>query len=365
MKDICNKTLAKHSVIKRVMGKVTSVNSTYTMAYISVVGSNATILLPNKTNQILEVGDFVWVHYWQSLTDGYIAVKNGSGEYRLGVGDDVNNSTISIENAFLLQEGNHEYITTHNYDPNDSYGEVPCFDTQLNAVRTGEYYPDICASLDELYPGRDNSKYCYMYKGTRTLLDGSSISINWIPGIWFNYQPYSSNSFTMFSSVRLSTLISVGDLSEAHRWYLEPRSFYLEEWTDPNTSVRHICFTVSESAHSLMRREILPFSLTDGRDLSDFNLFFSIPKYNAWDYDNPNPYDFPYYLAPSYVPYVGANWLVDTLIVQVVMRDNDVWRTLNETLYGEYIYVPLQTTTISAKTHSGDMVDTKERRVST
>ena len=35
------------------------------------------LTLTNKSHDTLEVGDYVWVHYWNMVSDGYIAIKVG------------------------------------------------------------------------------------------------------------------------------------------------------------------------------------------------------------------------------------------------------------------------------------------------
>ena len=35
------------------------------------------IILLNKTGEVLSVGDAVWVYYWNTITDGYVAIKIG------------------------------------------------------------------------------------------------------------------------------------------------------------------------------------------------------------------------------------------------------------------------------------------------
>lgn len=38
----------------------------------------------NKTGQVLKVGDAVWIHYWRSITDGYVAIKIGKPRKNTG-----------------------------------------------------------------------------------------------------------------------------------------------------------------------------------------------------------------------------------------------------------------------------------------
>lgn len=361
MKDICNKVLSGHSTIKRAMGKVESINSTYTMAGVSIVGSNALVTLPNKTNQILEVGDYVWVHYWQNITDGYVAFKNGQGDYMLNVGEGVNNSTISIDNAFLLREGSHEYITTHTYDLNDSYGVAPFPNTPMNVTRTGDYYPDLCAMLDARYPGRDNSKYCYLYQTDRTLADGTTITIGDVPGRHLQaYNPV-SNNFAMFSSVQINsfTLVSTyHDTEFVREYYLEPKTIYLDYYEDAGG--RYVAAITSDTPH--LHPDVVIISKNDV-DLSHWKMTFTMEQYDFLGYGDRLPYDFPYCVAPSFIPYISTNYYVDCLNIGILHYENGSWELVGKVAIEYPLIVPLYTTTTDAHTHVGNMVDTKERSV--
>lgn len=54
----------------------------------NVKAENGDVILLNMTNEELKNGDSVWIHYWTTITSGYIAIKNGtskSGSYDLTV----------------------------------------------------------------------------------------------------------------------------------------------------------------------------------------------------------------------------------------------------------------------------------------
>lgn len=75
--DVFENQYKKRDTLKRVCGVVQEIieGTSYGKAKIKI-GNSSPILL-NKTGEILNVGDHVWVHYWHSLMDGYIALRVG------------------------------------------------------------------------------------------------------------------------------------------------------------------------------------------------------------------------------------------------------------------------------------------------
>lgn len=65
--------------MKRISGVVKEVYKdqyeTVVKAKVQILQKNVTLL--NKTGETLAVGDNVWVHYWNDITSGYIAIRNG------------------------------------------------------------------------------------------------------------------------------------------------------------------------------------------------------------------------------------------------------------------------------------------------
>lgn len=41
------------------------------------------LVLINKTHDELKIGDHVWVHYWRTISDGYIAIKIGLSSFEI------------------------------------------------------------------------------------------------------------------------------------------------------------------------------------------------------------------------------------------------------------------------------------------
>ena len=78
--------------IKRIYGVIRKVveNTNDTKFQVSVFDNNNEkydIILLNKTKEALQEGDAVWIHYWDIVTDGYIAIKIGLSSFGSGSGD--------------------------------------------------------------------------------------------------------------------------------------------------------------------------------------------------------------------------------------------------------------------------------------
>lgn len=63
--------------LKHISGKVLSLKDNGNIEISLYDGLNTTVILPNYTNQTLEVDNTVQIHYWGNISDGYIAYKNG------------------------------------------------------------------------------------------------------------------------------------------------------------------------------------------------------------------------------------------------------------------------------------------------
>jgi len=84
----------KKDIIKRVAGVINYVvpDSNYAVANVQIGDKSLNLL--NKTGEILSEGDHVWVYYWHTLTDGYIALRNGEA---LNIGGGVKNAAVITE----------------------------------------------------------------------------------------------------------------------------------------------------------------------------------------------------------------------------------------------------------------------------
>ena len=68
--------------LKRAYGKIKSIMSNNAKVLVEILSTeeeekNRELWFLNKTGEILAVDDLVWIYYWNTITDGYVAVKQG------------------------------------------------------------------------------------------------------------------------------------------------------------------------------------------------------------------------------------------------------------------------------------------------
>ena len=78
LNDTFNGVYAQKDSMKRVTGVIESVvpGTDYGKAVVTI--GNKSLTMINKSGEVLAAGDHVWVHYWNSLADGYIALRCGA-----------------------------------------------------------------------------------------------------------------------------------------------------------------------------------------------------------------------------------------------------------------------------------------------
>lgn len=81
----------------------------------------------NKTGQVLKVGDAVWIHYWRSITDGYVAIKIGKPRKNTG--------KVKLERAMT--------ITDHQDTIEKISEEIDDFQIQNKVARTYGNTPSV------------------------------------------------------------------------------------------------------------------------------------------------------------------------------------------------------------------------------
>lgn len=67
------------------------------------IDTSKDITLLNKSHDALELGDYVWVHYWNTITDGYIAIKVGLSTYESGEETRPYHRTAHILDAYIIR----------------------------------------------------------------------------------------------------------------------------------------------------------------------------------------------------------------------------------------------------------------------
>lgn len=67
------------------------------------IDTSKDVTLLNKSHDALEMGDYVWVHYWNTITDGYIAIKVGLSTYESGEETRPYHRTAHIIDAYIIR----------------------------------------------------------------------------------------------------------------------------------------------------------------------------------------------------------------------------------------------------------------------
>ena len=107
IEDKISTALSKLKLIKRVYGTVVSYVDGTGYAIININGMNFRLI--NKSGEKLTVGDTVQVHYWKSLADGYVAIRQGKPDPLGGGG-----GGFAINNAVIITEGQTGVYNTNN-----------------------------------------------------------------------------------------------------------------------------------------------------------------------------------------------------------------------------------------------------------
>lgn len=330
MKEICNATISSRASLKRAAGIVMAVSKGSVSANVALTGSTAIISLPNKTGQILGEGDHVWVNYWQSINDGYIALKVGDGEYGLGSSSA---STISIDNAFLLREGSHEYITTHSYEVTDDFGTAKFYIPEQGAVGT-------VSRTDQFGDGS------YLYESSLQLSSGQIV----VNQPWATSAQYlMGNNFHMYQSLSIQSYIPFYD-GDHVEYLLDTKYMYFAD--DEDSMGRYMPeLIISASEHEAEQH--YPLMATYG--------------------SAPSSSEYRIVLYPSvmgYMPGINPDSLVASFNIWTykhhppeVYNPNDYWYEWKNIPYN--LMLPLISTFVDTNTYTGTVTDTKERRVVT
>lgn len=343
MENICKKIISEHPSLKRIAGIVTNVTQGSVSATVSILGSTASISLLNKTCQILEVGDHVWVYYWKSVTDGYIAIKNVDGEYKGGAGD------IIIDNAFVLREGSHEYITTHSYSETHSYDTLHNFikpsSGAVGAITSVDYFPNLCAYLDNRFPNESHALHVqqsYLYEETLSISGGQ-----YVVNIWNGSRSglgldTAGNNYHMYQTLSIQSYVSTYPIGG---YVLETKNMYFDV-EEPSEGLYHITLVIAASEHEAEKRYHI--YATPGTAYPDINNYKIVLR----------PINI------SLESLYSSDYLTVTLDIRVFeyRDDYNVWWE-RDVSTGYNLRTPLDSTKVDTHIHTGNMVDVKERSV--
>ena len=112
-------------IVKAVEG---SDNTKFEVSYFEDEQDKKKLVLLNKSHDVLAEGDHVWIHYWNTVSDGYIAIKTGLSDF--GVNDDEPiqrpmHSETSVGAAYSFDKGssvNSNYFSYDVTEQTNTYG---------------------------------------------------------------------------------------------------------------------------------------------------------------------------------------------------------------------------------------------------
>lgn len=174
--------------IKRVMGMVTGLIPGTDSAKIKFSRNSKAMIMINKTNDVLSVGDHVWVYYWNTLLDGYVALKVGLSDFRFFHGyysRPIDTTTYAID-AYLPQAKEVTDVTVSYEYKTQEAG---------NAVYTN--YPSVGAVT--ITYGSDGVNTITEYHSSVMMYNGNVAAIDWIN---VNY----STNFTVYNDLIMSVV---------------------------------------------------------------------------------------------------------------------------------------------------------------
>jgi len=188
----------KKDIIKRVAGVINYVvpDTNYAVANVQIGDKSLNLL--NKTGEILSEGDHVWVYYWHTLTDGYIALRNGEA---LNIG--------GLENAAVITE---QQDTVYNISKVvrtvDTANKVKTYYGNTNNAIILNKYTALAMDVDT-YPsgasyigyGTETDGYAELNNRVTSMSErlwSNKVKSYWIPN---EYQFTAGNEYTYFLKI--------------------------------------------------------------------------------------------------------------------------------------------------------------------
>jgi len=110
-----------------VIGAVENSNNTkFKVTYINNENDEVCVVLINKSQDTLLEGDHVWVHYWNSITDGYIALKVGLSSFGAEGGETITppiNVQTKVVNSYQFTKTANTESNNYSYSVNEQIGQ--------------------------------------------------------------------------------------------------------------------------------------------------------------------------------------------------------------------------------------------------
>lgn len=165
--DYIIKRFSAKSKIRRIKGKIVKIVERTDEGKVVVQVMNTRITLLNKSNEILKVGDEVWVFYWKTIKDGCVAMKVGLSDYShlWSYTLPFHRDTGHINTSFFVNAIEPEYEQSYNYSINeDSAEEYNYFYPTTTIIQITETHDNLNAYSTMLYK-----------------TNGAAFYIEWIP----------------------------------------------------------------------------------------------------------------------------------------------------------------------------------------
>ena len=110
-----------------VIGAVENSNNTkFKVTYINNENDEVCVALINKSQDTLSEGDHVWVHYWNSITDGYIALKVGLSSFGAEGGETIIppiNAQTKVVNSYQFTKTANTESNNYSYSVNEQISQ--------------------------------------------------------------------------------------------------------------------------------------------------------------------------------------------------------------------------------------------------
>lgn len=110
-----------------VIGAVENSNNTkFKVTYINNENDEVCVVLINKSQDTLSEGDHVWIHYWNSITDGYIALKIGLSSFGVDGGETITppiNAQTKVINSYQCTKSANTKSNNYSYSVNEQIGQ--------------------------------------------------------------------------------------------------------------------------------------------------------------------------------------------------------------------------------------------------
>lgn len=218
--ELVTSILKNKPKIKRTIGVVADIISDTDSAKIKFNKNNKSIIMINKTNDVLSVGDHVWVYYWNTLSDGYVALKVGLSDFRFFHGyysRPINTTTFATDAYLPKAKSRTDFTISYEYKTQETG----------NAIYAN--YPTVGAV--SITYGSDGVNTIIEYHSSIMMYNGNVAAIDWID---INY----STNFTVYNDLIMS--IVTGNVIKNVRYVIESENnqVVLVRYLD---NVRTIC----------------------------------------------------------------------------------------------------------------------------